>query len=51
MLYVKRCVTSEMKIHNAVIAFKTIYMEVCQWILIQFYTSLTLMVCLPEIQV
>jgi hypothetical protein len=51
MLCVKHCVTSEMKIRNVVITFKTIYMEVCRWILIQFYTSLTLMVYLPEIQV
>ena len=49
--FVKHCVTSEMKIRNALIVFKTIYTEVCHWILIQFYTSVTLMVYLPEIQV
>jgi len=51
MLCVKQYVTSQMKICNALIAFKTIYTEVCHWILIQFYTSVTLMVYLPEIQV
>ena len=49
--FVKHCATSEIKICNALIAFKTIYTEVCHWILIQFYTSVPLMVYLPEIQV
>jgi hypothetical protein len=50
MLCVKHCVTSEIKIRIAVIAIKTIYTEVCYWILIQVYTSVTLMVYLPEIK-